>query len=685
MTEVITFVSRAEFDAQQNLDAFADACRNQLTIFGAGLDFDADVWVTGIKLKGKYHPLRLVFSNLETCNKKRELVMMDEPFRSFSKAFMRYQQGLRPTKSVGNRLAALRVIEAALVETGTASPLAIDADVLNRAAQLASARFKPANAYRVGTQVEMVAAFLSGKRLTSSLSAWRNPIKRPEDSAIKVGEDADAIRISKLPSPAVLDALPEAFRLAREPGDVLVSSVTAILVSAPDRISEVVLLPENCEHTEPDEDGTLRYGLRWFPAKGAEPMIKWIVPAMVDVVKEAITRIRKLTAEARQVAKWYESHPGKIYLATEELETLRGKEWLSLEEVSDILFVHPSGPNATHVWCKANGVPRQDRQPQKQWVRFEDLQSAVLRLLPRGFPTMSEALGLKYSDALFVMRRNGLRKGKSPYNCLVEPLGQNIVHNRLGARSSNGVESLFDSCGLFEHDGSSLRVHSHQFRHYIDTLAQIGGLSQLDIAKWAGRKDIRQNEAYDHETTQALLKQAREIVGDSKRMSGPVIASARRILIERDAFGKLKVPTAHTTDFGYCVHDFVMTPCPIHGDCANCDEQVCIKGDLESERRIRQSFSEATLLLDGAERAAADGDYGAAEWVSHHRVVHSKLAALVAVLDDPAVPVGAVIRSTPDGVASWLERAEETRDLALPFNDRATAASTSNRSDEVVR
>ncbi|WP_233799923.1 integrase [Paraburkholderia sp. HP33-1] len=674
MTEIITFVPRAELDAQQNLDAFVDACRSQLTIFGANLDFEANKWVTGIELKGKYHPLRLTYSNLETC-KKRELVMMEEPFRTFSKAFMRYQQGVRPTKAVGNRLAALRVIEAALVETGMANPLAIDADVLNRAAQLAQARFAPANAYRVGTQIEMVGTFLTSKRLTVGLSTWHNPIKRPGESDNKVGEDADAIRISKLPSPAALDALPQAFRLARKPADVLVSSVTAIFVSAPDRISEVLLLAENCEHTEPDEDGTLRYGLRWFPAKGAEPMIKWIVPSMVDVVKEAIARIRKLTAEARKVARWYETHPGKIYLATDELKKLRRKKWLTAQEVGDILFACPAGTNAVRTWCKANGVPFQEGQPQKHWVRLEDLQSAVLRQLPPGFPVMNKALGLKYSEALCVLQRNALATKQRRSNCLIDPIGQNIIHNRLGSRSTTGVESVFDSCGLFEQDGSPIRVHSHQFRHYVDTLAQMGGMSQLDIAKWAGRKDVRQNEVYDHESTQALLKQAREIVGNSKRMSGPVVASARRVLIERNAFGNLKIPTAHTTDFGYCVHDFVMTPCPIHGDCANCDEQVCIKGDLESETRIRQSFSEATRLLDDAERAAADGDYGAAEWVKHHRAVHSKLAALVAVLDNPLVPVGAVIRSTPEGVASWLERAQETRDQAQALDDTPLALS----------
>jgi hypothetical protein len=87
MDKVVTFVPRADLDAQQNLDGFIDVCRNHLTIFGASLDFDSDTWETNIEIKGKYSELRLVFSNLETCDSRRPAVMR-EPFRSFAKAYI---------------------------------------------------------------------------------------------------------------------------------------------------------------------------------------------------------------------------------------------------------------------------------------------------------------------------------------------------------------------------------------------------------------------------------------------------------------------------------------------------------------------------------------------------------------------------------------------------------------------
>ncbi len=89
-------------------------------------------------------------------------------------------------------------------------------------------------------------------------------------------------------------------------------------------------------------------------------------------------------------------------------------------------------------------------------------------------------------------------------------------------------------------------------------------MSQLDIAKWSGRKDIRQNAAYDHVTPDQMLQKIRDAVGDETQMFGPLAELPKRALIPRDEFARLKVPTAHTTDLGFCIHDFTMSPCQLH-------------------------------------------------------------------------------------------------------------------------
>ncbi len=149
-------------------------------------------------------------------------------------------------------------------------------------------------------------------------------------------------------------------------------------------------------------------------------------------------------------------------------------------------------------------------------------------------------------------------------------------------------------------------------------------------------------------------------------MFGPLARAGRLALIPRDEFARLKVPTAHTTDFGFCIHDFTMLPCQIHRDCMNCDEQVCIKGDAVREANIRMRRAETSALLEQAKSATEKGYAGANRWVEHQERTLVRFDKLCEILDDPNVPVGSVIQ--PSGVvpASRLEQAAQQRGLMKP-------------------
>lgn len=655
MSDVILFRPKAELDASQNLHGFVDSCRNELTIFGSDLPFDENVWdVTDtIQLKGHGNKLvRYVFSNLVTVN-DREPSPMAEPFLSFAKAYMRYMQGLRPLIGYGSRLGALRVLEAALSENGNLpDPVKIDSQVLNRAAQIAGQHYSVAAAYRVGGQLEMVSSFLVDNRLAIVPVRWRNHLKRPSDTG-RVGKEFDERRQEKMPSHAALDALPKVFRLASEPVDVIVSSVAAILCSAPDRINEVLLLPEDCEVWQKigkDSDKEA-YGLRWWPAKGADPMIKWVVPSMAGIVQEAIGKIRKITDEARRIAKWYEDHPGQIYLGN-DFEHLRKKEFLTLAEVAEVLGIKDR--SSANTWCKMNGVEAVNTG-RPLLVRFADVEKAVIGMLPKGFPVLDNETGLKYSEALVVMRVNEMGNQRGTYRCMIDPVSTNQINTGLGGRAQHGFDSIFTRLGFSEPDGSPIKVTTHQFRHYLNTLAQAGGLSQLDIAKWSGRKDVRQNNAYDHVTADQMLHKVRDAIGDDSQMFGPLAEMPKKVLIPRDEFARLRVPTAHTTDLGFCIHDYTMSPCQLHMDCIHCGDLACVKGDEEKTRRLRQRLDEASDLLQRAEQAVSDGYYGSDRWMEHHKSTVDRLSQLCAIMDDPMVPLGSVIQLSPPKPAPQVD------------------------------
>lgn len=179
----------------------------------------------------------------------------------------------------------------------------------------------------------------------------------------------------------------------------------------------------------------------------------------------------------------------------------------------------------------------------------------------------------------------------------------------------------------------------------------------MDIAKWSGRLDVRQNEAYDHVSADQMVAKIRESIGDQTLMFGPLAKLPKKIPISRDEFARLKIPTAHTTDFGFCVHDYTMTPCERHADCVNCNEHVCVKGDEGKAMMVKHRLQDAQELLERAEAATAKGYYGADRWMDHHKKTVLRLTQLTEILDNPAVPVGAVIQLADVPDVSWGEHA----------------------------
>lgn len=665
MTDIILFTPKASRDASENMQAFIAMCRYDLKVFGADLPFDEDIWdiTESIELKGRGEKrFRIPFSTLLTARQSK-IQFMAAPFLDFAKADFRYSFAMRPTKSPNRRLVALRALEHALAENGEEpDPTRITTDTFIRAAQLIRENFEVNTAYRIGGQLEQLAEFLTQYRLVAIAIDWRNSLPRPSDT-VRVGKEFDERRNELLPSVAALEALPKIFHLASEPGTIFATAMAAILCSAPDRINEVLMLPEDCEVRDKKSDGTVAYGLRWYPAKGADPMVKWVVPSMANVVSDAINRIRKLSVQARFLAAWYEDHPGQCYLSN-EAEYLRGQEWLSTKELNLVLFGHDNVHRQSGTsWCISSEVSLTKRG-RSLYAKFADVERKIISLLPRNFPWLNKELGLKYRDALCITRTNELHFAANVRVGQFNAVTVDQFNSWLGP-SKAGRLSIFQKHDFFEPDGSCIKVTSHQFRHYLNTLAQAGGMSQLDIAKWSGRKDIRQNSAYDHVSADELVLKIRNALGDDAQMFGPLAELPKRIVIHRDEFARLKVPTAHTTEFGACIHDYTMSPCQLHADCMNCNEQVCIKGDEVRTARIRAELAEAVANLARAEQAEKNGYFGASRWVQHHRLMVDRLTQLCALFDDPQVPLGAIIQLSNLPTASRIDQAAQTR-AALP-------------------
>lgn len=566
---------------------------------------------------------------------------MTRDFGDFAKSYIRYTYSIRPSSQVPRaRLLALQAAESALIATsGVADPTRITAHALNSAIKLIEDRFSLNYSYDIGRELAALVEFMRKKRMLATSITWKSPVPRPVHKS-RIGPDFEARRDKMLHSVHALEAIASIFRQANTPSDVLVSSACAMLCSAPDRISEILLLPDLCEITQKSSStGQDQYGLRWFPAKGGDPQVKWSATIMADVLKQAIAKIRAQTSHARELARWYERNPGTLYLP-KQLEHLRGAARLTMSEVHQIVFDtdEPDGVLG-NTWCHQHKL-KLTKIEGRAYFNFDSLEKFLLALLPAGFPTADEGTRMKHSEMLFIVQRNALNSQKGTYRSVIETVDYLKIARRLSGAT---VSNIFARFGHLNADGSPFSIRTHQFRHYLNTLAQAGGMGQLEIALWSGRKSVAQNDAYDHVSGNDLLAQA-EAATTKSATTTTAVAPRTFSLIPRADWIKMGVTTGHTTEFGYCLHDFSMLPCQLHLDCINCDEQVCVKGDEVRETNIRMLHAETQSLLEAAKSACGEGEAGSNRWVEHQRVTFSRLEQLCNLLDDPNIPVGSAIR-----------------------------------------
>ncbi len=637
---VLHFTPRSELTPLANLMAFIGMCRESDVLSARG-QFEKNSWDIG-RLKGHNKMHRAIFSTLEAAANGEAEPSMPKPFLDFAKATLVYLHDKRPVTSQSVRVAALRCLEAALRDLNKDSrPTAVNEEVLDQAVELARKQMSPSAAYRVAGQIQYIAEFMRAKEFVEFRQGWNHGMKRPEELGSRVSEKALTAREQKLPSAAKLRALGGIFYEAVEPPDVLVSSYTALMLCAPERINEVLRLRRNCL-VEGDGDHRGKLGLRWPGSKGAENTTKWLPTEMSPIAREAVSNLIEVTSAAQRLAAWYTANPTKVYLH-EEAAHLRSKGVLSLSDIGVLLWGNEGATQPANSWARiANGLASVSLGGRSVGYTFEDVEKAVIKMLPATFPYMPGAPELLCADAMALMRTHETHPKKSTYLCMFSCVDYESISNHLGGRKD--MISIFKRFEYTEDDGSPLALKSHSLRHYLNMLAQSGGLSSTEIAIFSGRKDVRQNRAYDHMTSDEVQTPISRAL---KRgfTSGLVPAAAEsRNLVTRPEFRGLGLAAAHATEYGWCRHDFASEPCQIYRDCLNCEEQECVKGDEQKEANLRLLKTETEFLLKQAREALSEEEFGADVWVQHQEVTLSRVNALLAIFGDPNVPVGARVR-----------------------------------------
>lgn len=641
MSKILLFEPRAGREARANLHAFVEMCRDNLTVFGADLDWESNTW-----------PRVCNFTVLGAPSRgysKEQL--LDAEIVPFAKAYVRYQQGHNPTK-LKNEIKAIRCIEQALLQVkGKADITLADVNVMDMAAAIA--RQSPATAYQYGSSLRKLVEFLNESGIIAHRFIWENPISKPPE-LIRTDKEGKARRHAKMPDEQWLSWMAELFANdLQAPRDRYTTSIFALLMAAPSRISEIQDLPANCLHYENDNYGNKCVGLRFYGGKGYGPDIKWSSDVFNDTVIEAVRRLLTLSKSGRMLARWYEENPDRFYrhencpnvpethpLTNEEACRALG---LSNRDFLKALNQYFSKYKPYHE-LKANGKP----------LTLAFLNDYCRGQLPEGWPWKNKERHIRYSDALCCFRWNELRDDLSTSPVLLWVPTKSTFTTDLNSIKGKEI-SIWNRNGYKNLDGSDVSMTSHQIRHYLNTIAQQNALGDLYIARWSGRANIRHNATYNHTAPGEYLSMARSVgIGSALEK---IKANMPVTFADLEGVGE---GIAHVTEFGFCVHDFSMLPCQKYRDCLNCTEQVCVKGDEDKLRRLLQQRDGIRLQVNKTQDAINSGEVDMTSidrWTAHQLSTLERVEQLVQLLESPDTVNGAIIRMEADHEFSPMKRA----------------------------
>jgi hypothetical protein len=400
---------------------------------------------------------------------------------------------------------------------------------------------------------------------------------------------------------------------------------------------------------ETDVQGQKRFGLRWWPQKKAKPLVKEFLAddPFVPVFRQCFEWLIKISAPARNIARWYEENPGKMYLP-KELKHLGEKEILTMAEAASLRGTTEKYFLKSSAWAKRKGIqPVIDMVTGERGIRFEDMERAVISDLPQGFPWFNEARKLKYSNMLLLLRQGEFHQTRQTSSTMFAVPSASQYYWSLDA--------MVDRHELVERvDGhwTPIRIRSHQFRHINETVAFKAGVERAWMNRHAGRARNSQEESYDDRTDAEKVAQA-SVASVHQSVFGELVArepnqpKTEAEIMEEVGLAK-RTGHVNVTDKGCCIHNFTDKPCSEFHDCLFCDDHICYKGVPIWDRNIRAEIAaEEENFLHSLE-ALQLGRYGVKEHIEElilPRVTYCRQVKIL--LDNPQVPQGTQFGHAP--------------------------------------
>lgn len=629
--------------------------RFEADLGGSGQEFDAMIWdVSSLQYRlTRTVPMRLLFTHFHT----RE-VALPAYYAVVVKSWLLLTRGISINHLKSN-LSTARLLWQAILQRRRDQPdrfrwETLCEEDLSQAELLMRERWRPVSVYQQGIRMLVFAEFLATWNLCRPLYytlQTPNPTRYREQTL--AGQEAGR---EKLPSPRALAGMAEIYsRLAHDPPDRLLAAAVAILVVSGLRIGELLTLPEDCEVRE-TRRGRPAYGLRYFKEKtrggGKQFAVRWLTPLQAELAGQAIAEIRRLTAGPRERARIMEQNPDRV-----PIPGFSGNDRMTPDEVARSLGL-----------CNRFSVYRSIRADQLTRHRDEGGHYYIAAevetyLLSRRAPflwTLAKGNGeyQMLSETLLIVFKNFFHSQKGTNELLVQSIDLQQLNDFMSG--CGRVKSAFERFDIREEDGSFCRVTAHRFRHWLNDLADKGGLPIDVLTRWMGRENPQHTEAYRHATVEERLTWVKQ--GIRQEVFSGAVADVYASLpeAERDAFLEGQIQAVHFTPMGLCIHDFAIEPCPFHLNCVRgCPDYLRTRGNQRERDQLLQVKRQTERALANARRQTLKtGVDLAPTWVQHHEETLLGVERALAVDEDIAVADGALVHP-PDAIP--LKVADETR------------------------
>lgn len=679
MADIIHFQPKHEISAKQNLDSFIEHCKNTLTLYDDQGGWQSNNW----QHKQKSRSIAMTFSKYRAKSNPADFAPLDEPFLSFAKAYIRYNQSIKAVSSVTNKMVALRMLHDALVAVhGVANLLKIGGLVIGELETITKQRVTNKDRRnKIGYQIEILLEFIRSKRFVPALQSWKNPWPKVGAKAERTDEDSRKWQDTRCPSMHQMLALADCFANAETLEDKYWSSVITLLMFAPGRAGELSELTVDCLHR--GENGAL--GVRWYAEKGFGHTIKWVPEALEQTVIEAHSRLMEIGKPAREAAKYAYDNPN-VFMRHSGCCTsddfAENKPLNAYQFAHAMSFTHDSITRMKDKTSQFSNITAWNMVGGKntKWVQnliasgeptYEELASFVAsEYQTEDWPNLP-SIQRPIWESLVLIRDREFHNDFKVREFSWRLPSVNELNAQLATRDKlkNPPKTLFQRMGYVDEDGSDIRLTSHQIRVWLSTNAERGGMDAWQLARWAGRSRINDNRHYDLRTQDEREQQARNILEYNERPTA-LEAIKLNLPVSYKDLGVNRIGIADVTEYGMCVHDYAMSPCTKGGECMTCKEHVCIKGMPETLERIIRLEKQVESQFNKATEDEADSVFGADRWVSHLGWKLAHIRTQRGRLESEDTPEGAILWIPPEHDPSPVKRALEQNDLDITASNQ---------------